>query len=152
MLAVRLERHPTKMNLLSNNETKNHKAEILNAIEFAEEIIICTAFLKYSGLKTLSEAINKKEFKAVFYVGTNFYQTEPKALEQLFNDGHIIYLNRDKTPTFHPKIFFFRNQNIVKLYIGSANLTSGGLETNIETSLECDTTTSSLLHNAVFKQ
>ena len=140
------------MNLLSNNKAKNHKAEILNAIQSAEEIIICTAFLKYSGLKTLLEAINKKEFKTTFYVGTNFYQTEPNALKQLFTDGHIIYLNRDKTPTFHPKIFFFRNQKKVKLYVGSANLTSGGLETNIETSIECDTTTDSLLHNDLIEQ
>ncbi len=140
------------MNLLSNNKVKNHKAEILNAIQSAEEIIICTAFLKYSGLKTLLEAINKKEFKTTFYVGTNFYQTEPNALKQLFTDGHIIYLNRDKIPTFHPKIFFFRNQNKVKLYVGSANLTSGGLETNIETSIECDITIDSLLHSDLIEQ
>lgn len=140
------------MKLLSNNEIKNHKTEISKAIEFAEEIIICTAFLKYSGLKSLLELINQKTTKTIFFVGTNFYQTEPIALKQLFKDGHIIYLNRDKSPTFHPKIFLLRNQNEVKVFIGSANLTSGGLETNIETSIECNTTTESQFHNELIEQ
>ncbi len=140
------------MKILSNSEAKNHKTEILTAFEFAEEIIICTAFLKYSGLKSFLEVINKKSFKVTFYVGTNFYQTEPNALKQLFTDNHIIYLNRESFPTFHPKIFFFRTQNNVKLYIGSANLTSGGLENNIETSIECDTTIDSLLHKDLMEQ
>jgi HKD family nuclease len=140
------------MKILSNSEVKNHKTEILTAFEFAEEIIICTAFLKYSGLKSLLEVINKKSIKVTFYVRTNFYQTEPNALKQLFRDNHIIYLNRESFPTFHPKIFFFRTQNNVKLYIGSANLTSGGLENNIETSIECDTTIDSLLHKDLMEQ
>lgn len=140
------------MKLLSNKEIKNHKTEISNAIELAEEITICTAFLKYSGLKSLLELINKKETKTIFFVGTNFYQTEPSALKQLFNYGHTIYLNREKSPTFHPKIFLFRTKNEIKLFIGSANLTRGGLETNIETSIECNTTTDSLLHTDLLEQ
>ncbi|MBL0052916.1 MAG: phospholipase D family protein [Bacteroidetes bacterium] len=109
-------------------------------------------FLSNSGLKSLLELINQKKTKTIFYVGTNFYQTEPSALKQLFSDGHIIYLNRDKSPTFHPKIFLLRTQNEVKVFIGSANLTSGGLETNIETSVECNTTTDSLLHKDLIEQ
>ncbi|MFZ4797792.1 MAG: phospholipase D-like domain-containing protein [Bacteroidia bacterium] len=140
------------MKILSNNEKRNHKTEILNAIQLAEEITICTAFLKFSGLKSLLELINQKKTKVTFFVGTNFYQTEPSALKQLFNDGHTIYLNREKSPTFHPKIFLFRTQNEVKIFIGSANLTSGGLETNIETSVECNTTIDSTLHNDLLEQ
>ncbi|SEA68422.1 HKD family nuclease [Flavobacterium gillisiae] len=140
------------MKLLSNNEIVNHKTEISNAIELAEEITICTAFLKYSGLKSLLELINQKKTKTIFFVGTNFYQTEPSALKQLFNDGHTIYLNREKSPTFHPKIFLFRTQNEVKVFIGSANLTSGGLETNIETSIESNTTIDSILYNDILEQ
>ena len=140
------------MKLLSNNEIVNHKTEISNAIELAEEITICTAFLKYSGLKSLLELINQKKTKTIFFVGTNFYQTEPSALKQLFNNGHTIYLNREKSPTFHPKIFLFRTQNEVKVFIGSANLTSGGLETNIETSIECNTTIDSIFYNDILEQ
>ena len=134
------------MKLLSNSDIKNHKTEILKAIKDAEEIIFCTAFLKYSGLKSLLDELNKRDFKVTFYVGTNFYQTEPVALKHLFKDGHTIYLNRNISPTFHPKIFYFRNLEIVKLFIGSANLTSGGLESNIESSIEFETTTNTLLH------
>ncbi|MBI1780712.1 MAG: Helicase associated domain protein [Sphingobacteriales bacterium] len=140
------------MKLLSNNTIENHQFEIEQAIEFADEITICTAFLKYSGLKELLRGINQKEFKTTFFVGTNFYQTEPSALKQLFNDGHTIYLNRDKTPTFHPKIFFFRKQEKVKFIIGSANLTSGGLITNIETSVACETTTDSIIYKSLIEE
>jgi hypothetical protein len=41
------------MKLLANSENRNHKTEILNAIELAEEITICTVFLTFSGLKSL---------------------------------------------------------------------------------------------------
>jgi HKD family nuclease len=140
------------MRILANNEFKNHKTEIVKALDIAEEITICTAFLKFSGLKSLLEKINQKHFKTTFYVGTNFFQTEPNALKKLFSDGHSIFLNQDKSPTFHPKVFYFRHQEIVKIFIGSANLTSGGLESNIETSVECDTVTNSLLHQEVIEQ
>lgn len=137
------------MRLLSNKISNNHKIEIEQAIEFADEIIICTAFLKNSGLSELLEKINQKAFKSTFFVGTNFYQTEPDALRRLYNCGHTIYLNRDKTPTFHPKIFLFRTQDKIRLIIGSANLTSGGLVSNIETSLVCDTTTDSIVYKSL---
>lgn len=140
------------MKILSNSTIENHKTEIANAIEFADEITICTAFLKNSGLNGLLDRINQKHFRTTFFVGTNFYQTEPSALKNLFTNGHTIYLNRDKTPTFHPKIFIFRKQDQVKIIIGSANVTSGGLETNIETSVVCETTTDSFIFNSLTEQ
>ena len=124
------------MRIISNQRTENHLSEILKALENAKEIIVCTAFLKMSGLNFLMEKINLKEFKTIFYVGTNFYQTEPAALKRIYSDGHKIYLNINKTITFHPKIFYFRNDKNITAFIGSANLTSGGLLTNIETSIE----------------
>lgn len=140
------------MKLLSNNKIDNHKIELLNAIKSAEEIVICTAFLKQSGLNFLIKELNNKNTKTTFYVGTNFYQTEPSALKQLFNERHPIFLNNDRTPTFHPKIFYFKTQNKIKLFVGSANLTSGGLETNIEISIECETLIESELHNDIIEQ
>lgn len=60
------------MKLLSNNEVINHKTEISNAIELAEEITICTAFLKFSGLKSLLELINQKKLNLYSLLGQIF--------------------------------------------------------------------------------
>jgi HKD family nuclease len=140
------------MRLISNKDSEKHLTEIVKSFDNAEEIIICTAFLKMSGLNNLIEKLNQKEFKTIFYVGTNFYQTEPNALKKLYQDGHTVFLNTNKIPTFHPKIFYFRNRKEIKLFIGSSNLTSGGLQTNIEASIECTSTTDSILYRDLIEQ
>ncbi|WP_394777141.1 phospholipase D-like domain-containing protein [Flavobacterium sp.] len=135
------------MRLISNQESEKHLSEIIKALENADEIIICTAFLKMSGLNFLIEKINLKDFKTIFYVGTNFYQTEPAALKKLYSDGHTIFLNTNKKPTFHPKIFYFKNEKNITVFVGSSNLTSGGLLTNVETSIEITSNSESIINS-----
>ncbi|MBX9807193.1 MAG: phospholipase D family protein, partial [Flavobacteriaceae bacterium] len=135
------------MRLISNQNTETHLTEILRAIECFDEIIICVAFLKCSGLNFLIEKLNKKKEKTIFYVGLDFYQTEPTALRQLLNYGHKVFLTQKSKVTFHPKIFYFKRKNNITAFIGSSNLTYGGLETNFETSIVFQTVTNSKIDN-----
>lgn len=135
------------MRLISNQNTETHLTEILRAIESSEEIIICVAFLKCSGLNFLIAKINEKKGKVKFYVGLDFYLTEPTALRQLLNFGHKVFLTEKPKATFHPKIFYFKTKNNITAFVGSSNLTSGGLITNIETSVVFQSVTNSKIDN-----
>lgn len=139
------------MRLVTNQNTETHLTEILKAIENSEEIIICIAFLKCSGLNCLIKKLNEKKEKVIFYVGLDFYLTEPTALRQLLNFGHKLFIIEKSKFTFHPKIFYFKTKNNITAFVGSSNLTSGGLITNIETSVAFQTVTNSKIDNELKK-
>lgn len=126
---------------ITNFDT-NHSDAIKRIIDGAMDISIVVAFLKMSGLKLLLISIMKAlESGATikFYVGLDFYQTEPEALKALsrLSKQHNklqLFTCEKKNTTFHPKIYFAKRSEGFAAIIGSANLTSGGLNDNIELS------------------
>ena len=124
------------MKLISNNVDENHLTEILLEIDKSNEIIICIAFLKFSGLIFLLDKLITLKDKTTFFVGTDFYLTEPKALSKLYTLGFKVFITNQKGITYHPKIYYFKNKENIVTFVGSSNLTSGGLKTNIETSVK----------------
>lgn len=141
-----------KTQLIYNSDTTNHLKILLKYFAEADEIWLATAFLKMSGLNLLLASI-KKHLNAnksiTIIVGQNFGLTEPKALRTIFNlfENKIngcIYLDnaKDKTSVFHPKLFLIRNNKTGFIISGSANITKGGLTSNQEVSLLCETKTS----------
>ncbi len=123
------------MKIINNGETENHFKIITDHLDRAEEIIFCVAFLKSSGLNTIIEKLKGKS-KTKFFIGTDFYLTEPTALRRLFKEGFEVYLTKKEKATYHPKIYYFKSGQDITIIIGSTNITSGGLTTNIETSLQ----------------
>ena len=75
-----------------------------------------------------------------FYIGIRNGVTSKQGIEVLVNNG--IYPICVDTATqafiFHPKVYFAQNNEAAKLIVGSANLTTGGLIKNIESSLILD--------------
>lgn len=131
------------MRIISNQKNQTHFTEISKHIIDADEIIFCVAFLKNSGLNSVLENLRCKVNRCSFYIGIDFYLTEPSALRKLYDDGHKVYLTKKEKSTYHPKIFYFRKENLINVIIGSTNLTYGGLETNIEASFALETTLNS---------
>lgn len=124
------------MKLINNSNSNNHRKQIEFLLKNSEETIICVAFLKMSGLELILDKLNHK---CDFYVGTDFYLTEPKALKHSISAGHNLFLPKDKKSTYHPKVYYFRNKTTVTIITGSANLTSGGLVSNFENSILIET-------------
>ena len=122
-----------KIQLISNFNNPDHLGVLGKFLKNADEIIFCTAFLKQSGL---SQIIKKMKVTGTFYVGTDYYLTEPNAIRNLINSGHTVYLVKKAKSTFHPKIYYIRNGKNIVLISGSANITGGGLVTNFETSIQ----------------
>jgi HKD family nuclease len=124
------------MQIITNNKRPNHLTVINRLLENSNETVICVAFLKNSGLNTI---IGKLSKKSIFYIGIDYYITEPSAIKKLVKNGHTVYLTNKSKSTFHPKIYYFCKGNKISILTGSANLTGGGLETNYEVSILMET-------------
>ncbi|WRA31902.1 restriction endonuclease [Helicobacter pylori] len=106
---------------------------------------IAVAFLKYSGVEIIQDAlINSLEKGAEFeiIVGLDFKTTDSKSIRFLLELDKTYkklkfycYGDKENNKTdivFHPKIYMFDNGKEKTSIIGSTNLTKGGLENNFE--------------------
>ncbi|WQV23743.1 restriction endonuclease [Helicobacter pylori] len=106
---------------------------------------IAVAFLKYSGVEIIQDAlINSLEKGAEFeiIVGLDFKTTDSKSIRFLLDLNKTYkklnfycYGDKENNKTdivFHPKIYMFDNGKEKTSIIGSTNLTKGGLENNFE--------------------
>jgi HKD family nuclease len=98
-----------------------------------------SAFSSQAGIKGLSKYISlaKKYLKNITIItGIDQKGTSKEALEALLqlNISAFVFYVPSRT-IFHPKIYLFEGKEESELIIGSSNLTSQGLFTNVETSL-----------------
>lgn len=127
--------------LILNGKTAHHADALLATLKRAQHLDCMVAFAKFSALKDflppLKNALDRG-MTARFAVGLSLHLTEPKILRQLFRlrgDGLDLYLSNDRERTFHPKIYSFREGAGSTVFVGSANLTFGGLAENYEASI-----------------
>jgi HKD family nuclease len=76
--------------------------------------------------------------KANVIFGIDQQGTSYEALKfslQLFDN---VYITKENTVTFHPKMYIFSNNNNIRALIGSNNLTIGGTETNFESAVDIE--------------
>lgn len=140
--------------LLWNKKDKNHLEYIEKKLAGCNEAVFCTAFFKKSSLTELvCKEIRRLGKKLKFFVGIDFYQTEPDALRFLLDNKVRLYIvhSEESAVTFHPKMFVFKDAAYVSVAIGSANMTSGGLESNYELSMRTKQKIDSDFANEIFK-
>ena len=128
--------------LLVDNMSVDMVSVLSEALTSSGDIRIAVAFVSKKGLMLIEDslrlAINSAN-SIEFLVGLDMNWTEPDALQILYN----LSTNNEKINcvclsslkpyyTYHPKLYLFNDNNIVKLIIGSSNLTEGGLKKNIE--------------------
>ncbi|HMO74513.1 MAG TPA: phospholipase D family protein [Sphingopyxis sp.] len=128
--------------LLLNDDSHDHKAEIVELFENAQRLECLVAFAKHSvwaDLKKPLEEALERGMRARFAVGLNFYHTDPRLLRALWRLSRRhdleLYLGGDDGDTFHPKIYAFQYRDGCTVLVGSANFTQGGLSGNHEASV-----------------
>ncbi|MBW2975082.1 phospholipase D family protein [Candidatus Woesearchaeota archaeon] len=113
-----------------------------------DKFYVLVAYVKKSGVSRLKPSIlifkgNGSQVKSI--AGIDQKQSSKQGIKMLFelSDEMYIYHNRRLSSTFHPKLYIFEkaDQKAV-VFIGSSNLTCGGLYTNYEMNsiLELDLT------------
>jgi HKD family nuclease len=98
------------------------------------------AFVKRSGVKHLAAPLKAfvTRSSVKVSVGVDHGVTSVEGLEDLLEavqpSGSVwVFHNEASTrPTFHPKVFLFWNDKEAECFLGSGNLTEGGLFTNYE--------------------
>lgn len=122
----------------------NYLIDFLQKRDF-DSFTFISAFASDSGIYGLSKYIQtaKSSFKDLnLIVGVDLGGTSIEALREILDldiNSYIFY--QKEQVVFHPKIYLFEGSKHVKLIIGSSNLTTSGLFTNVESSvlIEFDT-------------
>ena len=128
----KINKKQTIMQIITNNKGPTHLSIINRLLDSSDEVIMCVAFLKSSGLDSILDRLSDN---CTFYIGTDYYLTEPFAIKKLLRKRHTVYLTKKVKSTFHPKIYYFKKCNNISILTGSANITGGGLDTNFEASV-----------------
>ena len=129
----------TKSILLQGVTPDSHLDAIkyILGIVHPEQIILSVAFMTESGLSILQEALAPVAKKTTVVTGIRNEITSAQGLRKSLEIGCSTYAvdTGSRMIVFHPKIYLSRNAYEARLVVGSANLTIGGLNSNIEASV-----------------
>ncbi len=102
----------------------------------------CVAFAKASGVLRLAPALQRfmdRGGQVEFVVGIDEDITTRQALELVMRFSTAAYVFNNPAATFHPKVYLFEVPDRQAVaFVGSSNLTVGGLYTNYEANLGLD--------------
>jgi HKD family nuclease len=100
-------------------------------------ILMSVAFVRTSGLELIEDDLRRVRSITTLYAGIRNGVTSYQAIAGLIRMGLPVYAVDTSSPSviFHPKLFVMLSPDSCDLIAGSANLTAGGLNDNIEVSL-----------------
>lgn len=117
----------------------NHADEIRAALSIPEptRVIISVAFLNHRGFSLLSDVIGPNADKTIVLAGIRNGITSAQGLLASIEAGCKTYAvdTGSRNVIFHPKVYMAKAAGSANIILGSANLTVGGLNSNIEASI-----------------
>ena len=124
--------------LLQGITPDNHETAVKRVLALPNpaRITVGVAFLNARGLSAVGHALARAAARTTVFVGIRNGITSAQGLADLLKLGCSIYVvdTGSRSTLFHPKIYASRNIEEARVIIGSANLTRGGLVSNIESS------------------
>ena len=118
---------------------ENHLAAVRHVLATPqpEEVIFSTAFMNQKGLLQIRDALEHVAAVTTIIAGIRNGITSAQGLQTAQDFGCTVLAvdTGSRKVIFHPKIYFARNATAARLVLGSANLTVGGLNSNIEASV-----------------
>lgn len=124
------------MELILQGITKRTHAAMLDdmfSVE-VERAIISVAFVSQDGVNHIEPLLAAHAEKIIVFAGIRNEITSAQALKRLLEIGVSLYAvdTGSRGLLFHPKLYHVRGSDMVSLSVGSANLTLGGMNNNIE--------------------
>ena len=129
----------TEVFLLQGVTEDNHADAVRDvlAIPDPERVVIGAAFMNEGGLSILHHVLAPMADQTTIITGIRNGITSAQGLRRSLEIGCRTYAvdTGSRMIFFHPKVYLSRNANEARLIVGSANLTHGGLNSNIEASI-----------------
>lgn len=102
-----------------------------------QSAIISTAFMTAGGITLLEEVLTPIADKTRLFVGIRNGVTTVQGVQKALQIGCETFMvdTGTRTRIFHPKLYFAKGAAEAQVLLGSANLTMGGMRTNIEASV-----------------
>ncbi|MBO9464138.1 phospholipase D family protein [Tropicibacter sp. R15_0] len=120
-----------------NGEDHLAPAREVFTLDELQAATISTAFMTASGLSLLQGVLEPVADRTRLFVGIRNGVTTVQSIQKALEIGCETYMvdTGSRQRIFHPKMYYARSAARAKLLLGSANLTMGGLRTNIEASV-----------------
>ncbi|MBC7148501.1 MAG: phospholipase D family protein [Rhizobium sp.] len=127
----------TKEFILQGFTERSHKDAILELfeVEDIERVLVSVAFVSQNGVYEIEGALAAHGGALTVFAGIRNEITSHQALMRIRNiAGATLYVvdTGSRNILFHPKLYLVRGAKEARLMIGSANLTLGGLNNNVE--------------------
>jgi HKD family nuclease len=109
-------------------------------VDGIERVLISVAFVSSAGVKLVGGHVRPHAANATVFVGIRNGITSAQAIKELLDLGVRLWMvdTGSASLVFHPKIYYAQGTKTARLMVGSANLTTGGLNNNIEASVILD--------------
>jgi HKD family nuclease len=122
--------------ILQGFTAKTHREAVAQLFDVPsiERVIVSVAFVNRSGTELLEGQLKKHSAKTKAFVGIRNDITSTQGAKHLLDLGVNLFLvdTGSRSVLFHPKLYLVKGAAHARLVIGSANLTIGGLNNNIE--------------------
>lgn len=104
------------------------------AMDDVERVVLSVAFVSESGVELIENQLRPLAAKTTVFAGIRNDITSAQALRRLLELGVTLYAvdTGSRLLIFHPKLYLVRAKKAARLSVGSANLTLGGMNNNIE--------------------
>lgn len=105
-----------------------------------KRVILSVAFVSESGVQQIEEKLKAHAARVTVFAGIRNDITSYQGLSLLHDIGGRLYTvdTGSRMVIFHPKLYLVKGKSQAKLVVGSANLTLGGLNNNIEAGMLLD--------------
>ena len=123
--------------LITNNKNFSFYQELTSSLESCKRFYFSVAFINYSGLQLLLDALSdldNKNIKGRIITSTYLNFTDIKSLRRLMEFNNIkskIYI-ASSHKGFHTKGYIFEYDDRFKIIVGSSNITQSALKSNVE--------------------
>ncbi|OEO30346.1 hypothetical protein VW23_021750 [Devosia insulae DS-56] len=125
--------------ILQGFTARTHGDAIRELFEVADiqRVVLSVAFISDSGVHQIEPRLKPYAKVLTAYGGIRNDISSHQGLVRLFGLGGTLYAvdTGARSVVFHPKLYLVRGAKVARLVIGSANLTLGGLNNNIEAGL-----------------
>jgi HKD family nuclease len=122
-----------KAHLVSNSGPNTLLSQLNAGLRQAHRADIAVAFVSLSGLASVLPKLRMLANRGGVRLVTGLYQdvTQPAALRKLLQvtgeGGGLFFVRISRNRSFHPKLYLLKSSTRTRAFIGSSNLSDGGL-------------------------